>query len=143
MNKRTLKDLGSLENKVVLLRVDFNVPINNGEITDVNRIVGALPTINYLIEKNAKIVLLSHLGRIASDEDKSKYTLAPVAKKLSEMMNKNVKFIHTTRGSELEEAISSMNSGEIVMMENTRYEDFDDEIIVSRESKNDPELGAY
>lgn len=139
MNKRTIKDLGSVEGKVVLTRVDFNVPVKNGEVQDVNRINAALPTINYLREQGAKIVLFSHLGRVLSEEDKAKNTLAPVSAKLAEIAGVPVKFIADTRGVELESAIESMNNGEIVMFENTRHEDLNNKA----ESKNNAELGKY
>lgn len=143
MNKRLITDLGNLEGKVVLARVDFNVPVKNGVVQDINRINAALPTINYLRKQGSKIVLFSHLGRVASLEDKEKNTLAPVASKLAEIANTNVKFVEQTRGAKLEEAISSMNNGEIVMVENTRHEDFVNGELVKFESKNDSELGKY
>ena len=138
MEKKTIKDV-ELKNKVVLIRVDFNVPMKNGVITDDNRIVQALPTIKYALEQDAKLVLFSHLGRIKTEEDKAKNTLAPVAKRLSELLNKEVTFIPETRGEALEKAIKEMKNQDIVMFENTRFEDLDGK----KESKNDPELGKY
>lgn len=140
--KKTLKDV-QVSNKTVLVRVDFNVPIKDGVITDDNRINAALPTINYLIENNAKVVLFSHLSRIKEEADKSKKSLAPVAKKLSEALGKEVKFVAQTRGKELEDAISSLNNGEVLLFENTRFEDVVNNEVVKYESKNNPELGAY
>lgn len=135
---KTIKDL-NIENKKVLIRCDFNVPIKEGKIVDDTRIVGALETINYALEKNAKVILLSHLGRVKEKADLEKNTLAPVAIRLSELLNKKVKFIKTTRGEELEVAINNMNNGDIILVENTRYEDLDGK----KESSNDEELGAY
>jgi len=138
MEKKTIKDV-ELKNKVVLIRVDFNVPMKNGVITDDNRIVQALPTIKYALEQDAKLVLFSHLGRIKTEEDKAKNTLAPVAKRLAELLDKEVKFIPETRGEALEKAIKEMKNQDIVMFENTRFEDLEGK----KESKNDPELGKY
>lgn len=138
MEKKTIRDV-ELKNKVVLMRVDFNVPMANGVITDDNRIVQALPTIKYALEHDAKLVLFSHLGRIKEEADKAKNTLAPVAKRLSELLGKEVKFVPVTRGEALEKAIKEMAVGDIVMFENTRFEDLDGK----KESKNDPELGKY
>lgn len=143
MNKRLITDLGNLEGKVVLTRVDFNVPVKNGEVQDVNRINAALPTINYLREQGAKVVLFSHLGRVAEEADKADKTLAPVAAKLAEIAGTPVNFVAQTRGAELESAISNMSNGDIVMFENTRHEDVKDGELVKFESKNDAELGKY
>lgn len=128
-----------LENKKVIVRCDFNVPIKDGIIKDDNRIVEALPTINLLKEKNAKIILMSHLGRVDCEEDKITKTLKPVAIRLTELLNQNVIFIEETRGTKLEEAINSLRSGDVLLMENTRFEDINGK----KESKNDKELGQY
>ncbi len=138
INKKTIRDI-DVKDKKVIVRVDFNVPLKDGIITDDNRIVQALPTIKYLKDNGAKIILCSHLGKVKEEEDKKNLTLAPVAKDLAEKLNDKVKFVPFTRGSELEEAIDSLNPGEIVMFENTRFEDIDGK----KESKNDPELGKY
>lgn len=138
MSKKTIKDV-ELKGKVVLIRVDFNVPMKDGVITDENRIVQALPTIKYAIEQGGKLVLFSHLGRVKEEADKASNSLAPVAKRLAELLGKNVTFIPETRGAKLEAAIKAMNPGDIVMFENTRFEDIDGK----KESKNDPELGKY
>ena len=138
MAKKNIRDI-VLTGKKVLMRVDFNVPMKNGVITDTNRIVQALPTINYALEQGAKVILFSHLGRVKEEKDLAKNDLAPVAVKLAELLGKPVKFVNATRGAELEEAINNMNPGEVVMFQNTRYEDLDGK----KESKNDPELGAY
>ena len=138
MKKKTLEDL-HVHGKKVLVRVDFNVPIKDGQITDDNRIVQALPTIQYLLDEHAKVILFSHLGRIKTEEDLAKNSLRVVADRLQELLNKPVKFIPQTRGEALELAINAMQDGDIVMVENTRFEDLDGK----KESKNDPELGAY
>lgn len=138
MEKKTIRDV-ELKNKVVLMRVDFNVPMEKGVITDDNRIVQALPTIKYALENDAKLVLFSHLGRIKEESDKAKNTLAPVAERLAKLLGKEVKFIPETRGEALENAIKEMKVQDIVMFENTRFEDLEGK----KESKNDPELGKY
>ncbi len=143
MNKRTLNDLKDLEGKVVLTRVDFNVPIKKGVVTDANRISAAIPTIKKLVEEKAKIVLFTHLGRINSEEDKKDLTVAPVAKKLAAISGWKVKFVSETRGEKLEEEISKMKNGTILMFENTRFEDVKDGEKVKYESKNDSSLGKY
>ena len=135
---KTIRDL-DLDNKKVLIRVDFNVPIKDGKIVDDTRIVGALPTIQYAIDHNAKVILMSHLGRVKEEADLEKNNLAPVAKRLCELLKKDVKFVNATRGPELENAINNMNNGDVLVMQNTRYEDLDGK----KESSNDPELGAY
>ena len=138
MAKKNIRDV-ELKNKKVLMRVDFNVPMKGGVITDTNRIVQALPTINYALDQGAKVILFSHLGRVKEEADLAKNDLAPVAKKLEELLGKKVKFVNATRGKELEDAINNMAPGEVVMFQNTRYEDLDGK----KESKNDPELGKY
>ncbi|AQP53341.1 phosphoglycerate kinase [Vagococcus penaei] len=138
MAKRTVEDL-DLRNKKVLVRVDFNVPIKDGVITNDNRIVAALPTINYIIDNGGKAILFSHLGRVKTEEDKKGKSLKPVAQRLSELLDKPVTFVPETRGKELEEAIANMQDGDVLVVENTRFEDIDGK----KESKNDPELGKY
>ncbi|MBR6948635.1 MAG: phosphoglycerate kinase [Bacilli bacterium] len=135
---KTIKDL-ELNNKKVLIRCDFNVPIKEGKIVDDTRIVGAIPTIQYALDHNAKVILMSHLGRVKEEADLEKNNLAPVAVRLSELLNKEVKFVNATRGEKLENAINNMNDGDVILMQNTRYEDLDGK----KESSNDPELGAY
>ena len=135
---KTLKDL-NVENKKVIIRVDFNVPIKEGKIVDDTRIVGALATINHCLEQNAKVILLSHLGRVKEEADLAKNDLAPVAVRLSELLGKEVTFINKTRGEELENAVAAMSAGDVILVQNTRYEDLEGK----KESKNDPELGAY
>ena len=137
--KKSIKDLGNLQGKTVLMRVDFNVPLKDGEITNDNRITAALPTIEYALNQGAKVVAFSHLGRVKEEADKASKSLAPVAVRLSELLGKEVKFVPQTRGAELEAAVKGLNEGEILMFENTRFEDVDGK----KESKNDPELAKY
>lgn len=138
MAKKTVKDI-DLKDKKVLVRVDFNVPLKDGVITDDTRIKAALPTINYVLEQGGKAILFSHLGRVKTEEDKEGKSLAPVAKRLGELLGKEVTFVPETRGSELETAIADMKDGDVVVFENTRFEDIDGK----KESKNDAELGKY
>ena len=138
MKKKTLKDI-EVKDKRVLVRVDFNVPIKEGVIKDDNRIKAALPTLKYLLDNGAKVIAFSHLGRVKEEADKASKTLLPVSKRLAELLGKEVKFVPETRGAELEKAVSELKSGEILMFENTRFEDVDGK----KESKNNPELGAY
>ena len=119
--------------------MDFNVPLKDGVITDDNRIVQALPTIKYLIDHNAKVILFSHLGKVKSEEDKAKLSLRPVAERLSELLEKPVTFVPETRGEKLEASINALKEGDVLLFENTRFEDLDGK----KESKNDPELGKY
>lgn len=141
MSKKIVTDL-NVASKRVIVRCDFNVPHKGENITDDNRIQAALPTINYLLENNAKVILLSHLGKVNHKEpekteaDKAKNDMAIVAKRLAELLpNNKVVFVNATRGAEVEEAVANMQDGEVVLLQNTRYE--------KGESKNDPELGAY
>ena len=138
MNKKTVKDV-ELNGKKVLVRVDFNVPMKDGKITNDNRIVAALPTIKYILENGGRAILFSHLGKIKSEEDKASKSLRPAAERLAELLGQDVKFIPQTRGAELEAAIAELKDGEVLMFENTRFEDLDGK----KESKNDPELGKY
>lgn len=140
MAKKTVRDI-ELKGRKVLVRVDFNVPMDKttGEITDDNRIVQALPTIKYIVENGGKAILFSHLGKIKTEEDKEKNTLAPVAKRLEQLLEKPVTFVPVTRGPELEEAIEQIEEGDVLLFENTRFEDLEGK----KESGNDPELGKY
>ena len=135
---KTLKDL-NVENKKVLLRCDFNVPIKDGKIEDDTRIVASLKTIKYIMEKNAKLIIFSHLGRVKEEADLEKNNLLPVAKRLGELLGKEIIFSETTKGKELEEKIDNMNFGDILLVQNTRFEDLDGK----KESGNDPELASY
>ena len=136
--KKVITDLDVMGKKI-LMRVDFNVPMKDGKITDENRIVQALPSIKYVLENGGKAIVFSHLGKVKTEEDLEKRNIEPVALRLSELLEKPVKFINATRGKELEKAILEMKDGEIVMFQNTRYEDLDGK----KESKNDAELGKY
>lgn len=135
---KTIKDI-NIQNKKVIIRCDFNVPIKNGVITDDNRIKESLKTITYALEQNSKIILLSHLGRVKDEESKKSKTLQPVALRLSELLKKEINFINETRGTKLENAVNNLKSGEIILVENTRVEDFPEKL----ESKNNPELANY
>ena len=134
-----VKDMKDLKGKRVIVRVDFNVPQKGGIISDDNRIVAALPTIKELIGKGARVILMSHLGKVKHkeapevvEEQKKKNNMAPVAVRLSELLGQEVKFCPVTRGEELKSAALSLKDGEVLLMQNTRYE--------KGEEKNDPEL---
>ena len=135
---KTIKDM-DLNNKKVIIRCDFNVPIKEGKIIDDTRIKASLETINYCLEHNAQVILMSHLGRVKEEADLAKNDLKPVAERLSTLLNKEVKFIPVTRGEALENAINEMQPQDVILMQNTRYEDLDGK----KESSNDAELGAY
>lgn len=138
MAKKTILDI-TLKGKKVIMRVDFNVPMSDGEITDENRIVAALDSIRYILNKGGKLILLSHLGRVEKEEDKKGSSLEPIAKRLAKHLNQDVKFVPFTRGKEVELAVSNLNEGQVLMLENTRFEDIDGK----KESKNNDELGQY
>ena len=135
---KTIRDL-ALENKKVIIRCDFNVPIKDENIVDDNRIVQSLKTIKYAIDKNAKVILMSHLGRVKTEEDVKKNSLRIVSKRLSELLGQTVIFSSVTRGKELEDKINYLQSKEVLLVENTRFEDLDGK----KESSNDEELGKY
>ena len=135
---KSLKDI-DLKNKKVIIRCDFNVPIKDGKIVDDTRIVAALPTIEYCLDNDAKVILMSHLGRVKEEADLEKNDLAPVAKRLEELLNTKIYFSKETRGEDLENIVNNLQEKEIVLIQNTRYEDLDGK----KESSNDPELGAY
>ncbi|RSK03643.1 Phosphoglycerate kinase [Streptococcus mitis] len=139
MAKLTVKDV-DLKGKKVLVRVDFNVPLKDGVITNDNRITAALPTIKYIVEQGGRAILFSHLGRVKEEADKAGKSLAPVAVDLAAKLGQDVAFLPgVTRGAELEAAINALEDGQVLLVENTRYEDVDGK----KESKNDPELGKY
>ena len=135
---KTVRDF-DLKDKKVLIRCDFNVPIVNGKISDNTRIVKSLDTIKYCLEQDAKVILFSHLGRIKEEIDLEKNNLKPVAKELGKLLDKKIIFIDETRGEKLEKAVADLKSGEVLLVQNTRYEDLDGK----KESSNDSELGKY
>lgn len=135
---KTVRDF-DLKDKKVLIRCDFNVPIVNGKISDNTRIVKSLDTIKYCLEQDAKVILFSHLGRIKEKIDLEKNNLKPVAKELGKLLDKKIIFIDETRGEKLEKAVANLKSGEVLLVQNTRYEDLDGK----KESSNDGELGKY
>jgi len=131
MNKKTLSDI-DVDNKKVLVRVDFNVPLDEHQnITDDTRIEAALPTINYLLEHNAAVILLSHLGR-PKGEYKSIFSLRPIAKRLEEIIGKKVQFVDDCIGDNVKQVAGNIKPGEILLLENTRFH--------TEEKKNDPEF---
>ena len=136
--KKTIKDY-KLDNKKVIIRCDFNVPIQNGKIIDDNRIKESLETIKYAIHQNAKVILLSHLGRIKNKEDLEKNSLLVVANRLEELLKKPILFVPKTRGEKVEKAVANMQKQDVVLLENTRFEDLNGK----KESTNDEELGKY
>lgn len=129
----------SLGGKRVIIRSDLNVPMKDGVITDDTRIKESVETIKIALDSNAKVIVLSHLGRVKSQADKAANSLLPVSIRLGELLGTPVKFIPFTRGPEVQLAVSSMQNGEIIMLENTRFEDIEG----NKESGNDPELGQY
>lgn len=130
MNKKTIRDI-DVAGKRVLVRVDFNVPLKNGKITDETRIQAALPTIQYLLGQNAKVVLCSHLGR-PKGEFKPEFSLAPVARRLQGLLPNKVTFATDVVGKSADEAVANMKNGEVVLLENLRFH--------KEETKNDPEF---
>lgn len=136
MEKKTVKDI-NVNGKTILVRCDFNVPMKGGVITDDTRIRAAIPTISYLMEQGAKVVLCSHLGKpkpaeMTEEQMKEKYSLSPVAENLSEKLGKKVKFAESLTGIEAEQMINSLQDGEVGLLENTRFD--------PRETKNDETL---
>lgn len=121
LNKKTVEDI-EVKGKKCLVRCDFNVPLKDGKITDENRLVGAMPTIKYLVDNGAKVILCSHLGK-PKGEAKPELSLEPVAKRLSEMLGKEVVFAADDNvvGENAKKAVSEMNDGDIVLLQNTRY----------------------
>lgn len=137
--KKTIKDY-TYRDKKVLVRCDLNVPMDdNSNVTDDTRILESLQTINYLIDNQAKIIILSHLGKIKTEEDKKHNTLYPVYLKLKELLDTNVYFSKETRGEELEDKVSKLQNGEVLLIENTRYEDYPDKL----ESSCNQNLSKY
>ncbi|WP_253301417.1 phosphoglycerate kinase [Spiroplasma endosymbiont of Phyllotreta cruciferae] len=153
MNKKELKDV-EVNGKKVLVRVDFNVPMKDGQVTDDNRITAALPTIKYLLEHDAKVILFSHLGKVKTTDDLKKRDMAPVTKVLEQKLGQPVKFVNAFEGKELETEINEMQAQDVILFQNTRFADIldkDGQINVDyngnakakRESKNDAALGKY
>ncbi len=146
LNKKTLKDV-DLKGKKVIARLDFNVPIKEGKITDTKRIVATLPTLNYLIQNNCKIILLSHLSRIKSTDDikSGKKSLKLVAEELQRQLpNNKVTFVDASVGQKVVDAANNLKAGEIILLENTRYNDVNENNeVVKKESKCDNELGKF
>lgn len=130
-NKKSIEDI-DVTGKRALVRCDFNVPMKDGKITSEKRIVSALPTIQYLIDHGAKVILCSHMGKPKTEEDKQKYTLAPVAKRLSELLNKEVVFATDVTGPDAQAKAAALQNGDVLLLENTRFD--------ARETKNDPEM---
>src|SRR5574341_224917 len=127
MNKKTIRDI-SVKNKRVLVRVDFNVPLDKGKVTDDTRIVASLPTMRYLIDQGAKVILCSHLGRPSGKDQK--LSLRPVAARLQTLLGKPVTFVADCIGQPVERVVEGMNAGDVVLLENVRF--------YPEEEKNDP-----
>ncbi len=136
--KKNIKNF-NLEGKKIIIRCDFNVPIKNSIILDNTRIKASLKTIQYAIDNNAKVILLSHLSKIKTEQDLKINTLKPVSKELAKLLNIPIKFVNITRGPLLEETINNMQNKEVILIENTRFEDY----INKYESNNDESLGKY
>ncbi len=130
-NKKSIEDI-DVSGKRALVRCDFNVPMKDGKITSEKRIVAALPTIQYLIDHGAKVILCSHMGKPKTDEDRAKLTLAPVAKRLSELLGREVVFAADTTGEDAKAKAAALRDGDVLLLENTRFD--------KRETKNDPEM---
>ena len=135
---KTLKDI-DVSNKSVVIRCDFNVPMEGVRITDNSKIVKSLDTLKYLLDRNCKIVILSHLGRVKSEEDKSKNTLKYVGQELSNLLGKEVKFVDKCNGAKVKEFVDSCNKGDVILLENTRIMDYPEKL----ESGNDMELAKF
>lgn len=135
---KTIKDL-DIKRKKVIIRVDYNVPIKEGKVIDNNRIVSSLETINYCINENAKIILMSHLGKVKSEEDKNKNTLLPVKEELEKLLNKSIFFSHELKGKDLEDKINNLQEQDILLLENTRHMDYPEKL----ESNKDEDLSKY
>ncbi len=136
--KKTLQNM-NITNKTVIVRVDYNVPIENGKILDDNKILETLETIEYLMAENCKIILLSHLGKVKTEADKMKYTLEPVAKRLKEILNSEVYFTKDIFSPDLQKRVAELNPKEILMLENTRFADVPNRL----ESTCDAQLSLF
>lgn len=135
---KTIKNF-DLEGQKVIIRCDLNVPMKGGKIIDDNRILESLETLKYATEQGAKVIVLSHLGRVKTKEDKKKYTLRPIADRLNKLLESKVTFVENTKGEEVENAIKQMKPKEIIVLENTRFEDLEG----NKESENDKNLAKY
>lgn len=135
---KTIKDI-DLKNKKVVIRVDYNVSMENGIIKDSSKIKKSLRSINYLLENNCRVVILSHFGRIKSEEDKAKNSLKVVAKELANLLGKNVKFLDNCYGDKVKNIVDNCGLGEVILLENTRFMD----IYEKKESGNDLTLAEY
>ena len=135
---KKIKDI-DLKNKKVVIRVDYNVPMENGIIKDSSKIKESLRSINYLLENNCRVVILSHFGRIKSEEDKAKNSLKIVAKELANLLGKNVKFLDNCYGDKVKNIVDNCGLGEVILLENTRFMDIYDK----KESGNDLALAEY
>ena len=135
---KKLEDI-EVNDKKVILRCDFNVTITDGAIRSDEKIISSLKTINYLIDKNCKIIIMSHLGKIKTEEDKNNNSLKIVYERLNELLGGNVLFSENTKGPVLESMINNLTPGGVLLMENTRFEDLDGK----KESSNDEELSKY
>lgn len=135
---KTVEDL-NIDGKKIIIRCDFNVPIKDGKIVDDTRIKGALETIKYCLDRDCKVILLSHLGRVKEKSDLKKNDLSIVAERLAKLLKQDILFSEETRGEELEDTINSMEEGDVLLIQNTRYEDLEGK----KESGNDSELGKY
>lgn len=129
--KKTVRDI-DVDGKRVLVRVDFNVPIKDGVVGDTTRIKAALPTIKYLVEHNARVILMSHLGRPAGTGFEPELSLKPVAAKLAELSGLDVSFVQDTYGEEAAKAVEAVEPGKVLVLENVRFD--------KREKKNAPEI---
>lgn len=136
--KKTIMDY-NLKGKKVIIRCDYNVPMEGDVIIDDTRIKESLPTIKYAYKEGAKVIILSHMGRIKCNEDKEKYSLKAVSEHLSKLLKKKVNFVPSSTGEEVLDAIKKMRAKSILMLENTRFEDLDEK----KESSNDSTLGKY
>ena len=128
-----------LKNKRVVIRLDYNVPIQDGIIKDSSKIEKTIPTLKYLLDNNCKIIILSHFGRIKKEEDKANNSLKPVAKKLADLLQTKVKFIDSCCGEGTKKIVDESQNGEVIVLENTRFMDVPDK----KESGNDLELAKF
>ena len=135
---KTIRDF-NIQDKKVLIRCDFNVPMQDGKIIDDTRIKGEMETIQYAISHQAKVILLSHLGKVKEESDKEGKTLAPVAKRLEQLLQQKVIFVDACVGKKVEDAVNQLKAKEILLLENTRFEDLDGK----KESGNDPSLAQF